>query len=206
MWQHPRPLLVCRCGHLLTLLPASHPPPVPLGGLVGDNIHLVPERVVRLASRLRKWVALRRTPPQVRRPRRSTAACAGATPRTCFPVLCCSLKPYSCSPTHLTPLLPQDRKLAILLYGFPPGVGATGTAALLNVPKSLERLLGTLRQVGARQRRRQSRWARHAYRSAPLPRPNSLGKLHCTATIPPCRRGTTWATWASTWSGRGRPS
>ncbi len=29
----------------------------------------------------------------------------------------------------------QDRKLAILLYGFPPGVGATGTAALLNVPR-----------------------------------------------------------------------
>jgi magnesium chelatase subunit H len=28
-----------------------------------------------------------------------------------------------------------ERKLAVLLYGFPPGVGATGTAALLNVPK-----------------------------------------------------------------------
>lgn len=38
---------------------------VPLGGLVGDNIYLVPERVTRLASRLRKWVALRKTPPQV---------------------------------------------------------------------------------------------------------------------------------------------
>ena len=35
----------------------------------------------------------------------------------------------------------------MLLYGFPPGVGATGTAALLNVPKSLERLLAMLRQV-----------------------------------------------------------
>ncbi|KAL4458671.1 hypothetical protein ABPG75_013536 [Micractinium tetrahymenae] len=78
---------------------------VPLGGLVGDNIYLVPERVTRLASRLQKWVALRRTPP-------------------------------------------QERKLAILVYGFPPGVGATGTAALLNVPKSLERLLGTLREEG----------------------------------------------------------
>lgn len=30
---------------------------------------------------------------------------------------------------------PRQRKLAILLYGFPPGVGSTGTAALLNVPK-----------------------------------------------------------------------
>lgn len=39
---------------------------MPLGGLVGDNIYLVPERVKRLASRLHKWVALRRTPPQVR--------------------------------------------------------------------------------------------------------------------------------------------
>lgn len=42
----------------------------------------------------------------------------------------------------------QDRKLAILLYGFPPGVGATGTAALLNVPRSLERTLEALRQEG----------------------------------------------------------
>jgi magnesium chelatase subunit H len=38
---------------------------VPLGGLVGDNIYLVPERVHRLAARLRKWTDLRRTPPQV---------------------------------------------------------------------------------------------------------------------------------------------
>ena len=29
----------------------------------------------------------------------------------------------------------QERKVAILLYGFPPGVGATGTAALLQVPR-----------------------------------------------------------------------
>ena len=41
---------------------------VPLGGLVGNDIYLVPERVARLAARLRKWVALRRTPPQVRAP------------------------------------------------------------------------------------------------------------------------------------------
>ena len=38
---------------------------VPLGGLVGDNIYLVPERVKRLANRLQKWVALRRTPAKV---------------------------------------------------------------------------------------------------------------------------------------------
>jgi hypothetical protein len=43
---------------------------------------------------------------------------------------------------------PSARRVAVLLYGFPPGVGATGTAALLNVPKSLEAALGALRQAG----------------------------------------------------------
>jgi hypothetical protein len=38
-----------------------------------------------------------------------------------------------------------ERKLGILLYGFPPGVGAIGTAALMNVPKSLEQCLQALR-------------------------------------------------------------
>ena len=42
----------------------------------------------------------------------------------------------------------QERKLAILLYGFPPGVGATGTAALLNVPASLGNLLTQLHAEG----------------------------------------------------------
>ncbi|GFR42159.1 hypothetical protein Agub_g3011 [Astrephomene gubernaculifera] len=78
---------------------------LPLGGLVGDNIYLVPERVKKLAGRLRAWVNLRRKAP-------------------------------------------ADRKVAVLLYGFPPGVGATGTAALLNVPKSLETLLVSLRRAG----------------------------------------------------------
>jgi magnesium chelatase subunit H len=35
-----------------------------------------------------------------------------------------------------------------MLYGFPPGVGATGTAALLNVPQSLEQLLAALQEAG----------------------------------------------------------
>ena len=78
---------------------------VPLGGLVGDNIYLVPERVMRLSNRLKKWIALRSLPK-------------------------------------------FERKIAIMLYGFPPGVGAAGTAALLNVPKSLEGLLHKLREEG----------------------------------------------------------
>ena len=43
----------------------------------------------------------------------------------------------------------QERKVAVLLYGFPPGVGAIGTAALLNVPRSLEKLLEELQQQGS---------------------------------------------------------
>lgn len=79
--------------------------PVPLGGLVGDQIYLVPERVKRLTGRVHQWVALRRKPP-------------------------------------------AQRKIAVILYGFPPGYGATGTAALLNVPKSLLRFLQGLRDQG----------------------------------------------------------
>ncbi|DBA83121.1 TPA: Magnesium chelatase [Trebouxia sp. C0005] len=49
---------------------------------------------------------------------------------------------------HLRRSSTQDRKIAVLLYGFPPGVGATGTAALLNVPASLAKLLEGLQQQG----------------------------------------------------------
>ncbi|HEY9658363.1 MAG TPA: magnesium chelatase subunit H, partial [Allocoleopsis sp.] len=79
--------------------------PVPLGGLVGDKIYLVPERVQRLIGRVKSWIQLRQTPT-------------------------------------------ADRKLAIILYGFPPGYGATGTAALLNVPQSLIKVLHALKQAG----------------------------------------------------------
>ncbi len=79
--------------------------PIPLGGLVGDQIYLVPERVRRLTGRVKKWIELRRK-------------------ERC------------------------DRKLAIILYGFPPGYGATGTAALLNVPNSLLALLHALKAQG----------------------------------------------------------
>lgn len=54
---------------------------VVLGGLVGDRIALVPERVRKMNERVKGWVELRRTPS-------------------------------------------EDRRIAILVYGFPPNVGA----------------------------------------------------------------------------------
>ncbi|BAZ84783.1 magnesium chelatase subunit H [Dolichospermum compactum] len=78
---------------------------IPLGGLVGEQIYLVPERVRRLTNRVKSWVSLRQ-------------------------------KPIS------------QRKIAIILYGFPPGYGAVGTAALLNVPRSLIKLLNALKEQG----------------------------------------------------------
>ncbi|MTJ09569.1 magnesium chelatase subunit H [Anabaena sp. UHCC 0204] len=78
---------------------------IPLGGLVGENIYLVPERVRRLTNRVKSWVALRQK--------------------------------------HIS-----ERKIAIILYGFPPGYGAVGTAALLNVPRSLIKLLNALKEQG----------------------------------------------------------
>lgn len=79
--------------------------PVPLGGLVGEEIYLVPERVQRLIGRVRQWIGLRQKAE-------------------------------------------ADRKIAVILYGFPPGYGAVGTAALLNVPQSLMRFLRALKQAG----------------------------------------------------------
>lgn len=78
---------------------------VVIGGLVGDKIALIPERVRKLTSRINGWVQLRRTPS-------------------------------------------TDRTIAICLYGFPPNVGAVGTAALLNVPKSLDLLIRKLHDEG----------------------------------------------------------
>ncbi|HEY9605932.1 MAG TPA: magnesium chelatase subunit H [Allocoleopsis sp.] len=79
--------------------------PVPLGGLVGEDIYLIPERVKRLTGRIKRWIALRQTPP-------------------------------------------SERRVAIILYGFPPGYGAVGTAALLNVPRSLLNFLHALKDQG----------------------------------------------------------
>ena len=79
--------------------------PVPLGGLVGDRIYLIPERLRRLTGRLNGWIALRRKPA-------------------------------------------AERRVAIVVYGFPPGYGATGTAALLQVPDSLMALLRRMAAEG----------------------------------------------------------
>ena len=82
---------------------------VPLGGLLGNDIYLTPERVRKLGRRIRKWVDLRRKSERNAN---------------------------------------NEKKISVLLYGFPPGVGATGTAALLNVPKSLEAFILRLRDEG----------------------------------------------------------
>ncbi|NEN88554.1 MAG: magnesium chelatase subunit H [Okeania sp. SIO3H1] len=79
--------------------------PVPLGGLVGEDIYLIPERVKRLTGRVKNWIKLRQKAP-------------------------------------------AERKIAVILYGFPPGYGATGTAALLNVPRSLLKFLHALKDQG----------------------------------------------------------
>lgn len=78
---------------------------VVLGGLVGDDIELVDERVEKLCSRIKGWDLLRKTSN-------------------------------------------EDKRIAILTYGFPPNVGAVGTAALLDVPKSLENILRRLHDDG----------------------------------------------------------
>ncbi|MBD2213210.1 magnesium chelatase subunit H [Nostoc linckia FACHB-104] len=78
---------------------------VPLGGLVGEDIYLVPERVQRLIGRVKSWINLRQKPA-------------------------------------------SQRKIAVILYGFPPGYGAVGTAALLNVPRSLLKFLDALKKQG----------------------------------------------------------
>ena len=41
----------------------------------------------------------------------------------------------------------SERNIAVMLYGFPPGVGATGRPPL-DIPKSLERALKALRDEG----------------------------------------------------------
>lgn len=76
-----------------------------IGGLVGEEIFLLRDRIERLTGRIKKWVSLRRKKN-------------------------------------------ADKKVAIIIYGFPPSIGATGTAALLNVPESLKNVLRRLKSEG----------------------------------------------------------
>lgn len=50
--------------------------------------------------------------------------------------------------TTLRQIPNAEKRVAIVLYGFPPSVGATGTAALLDVPSSLAALLARLKKEG----------------------------------------------------------
>ena len=77
---------------------------VPLGGLVGDNIFLVSERVTRLSQRIKKWVHLRRSQPQV-------CLWFPVLPCPALPCLCllrCQALPYPTLliPAALCPALP----------------------------------------------------------------------------------------------------
>ncbi|MFN6563677.1 MAG: magnesium chelatase subunit H [Nostoc sp. ChiSLP01] len=126
---------------------------VPLGGLVGENIYLVPERVQRLIGRVKSWVALRQKPA-------------------------------------------SERKIAIILYGFPPGYGAVGTAALLNVPRSLLKFLSALKEQGYNiadlpdDGEELIRWVKEADEANPLvgqssrlPLENNGQDVHPTSTV-----------------------
>ena len=77
---------------------------VPLGGLVGDNIFLVSERVTRLSQRIKKWVHLRRSQPQV------GMFCLWVAALPCpalpCPALPCPALPCPALPCHAMPVLP----------------------------------------------------------------------------------------------------
>lgn len=79
--------------------------PVVLGGMQGEGIATLPDRLERLAVLTRGFIRLRRVPP-------------------------------------------HEKKIAIVVYNYPPGMGNTATAALLDVPASLVRVLKQLRDAG----------------------------------------------------------
>lgn len=43
---------------------------------------------------------------------------------------------------------PAERRVGVVVFGFPPGVGATGTAALLDVPKSIDAIAAAMDGAG----------------------------------------------------------
>jgi magnesium chelatase subunit H len=79
--------------------------PVVLGGMQGESIVSLADRLNRLTELVRGFVHLRRKPV-------------------------------------------AEKKIAIVVYNYPPGMGNTATAALLDVPASLVKLLRRLRDAG----------------------------------------------------------
>lgn len=79
--------------------------PVALGGIQGNDIVLVSDRIERLARLANSFIKLRKAAN-------------------------------------------RDKKVAIVVYNYPPGMGNAATAALLDVPNSILRLLKRLRDEG----------------------------------------------------------
>ncbi len=79
--------------------------PVVIGALHNGGFRTAPDRLERLTTLARNWIALRHTPN-------------------------------------------KDKRLAIVAYDYPPGLGRKATAALLDVPRSLLNLLRRLQAEG----------------------------------------------------------
>lgn len=79
--------------------------PVILGAINNGRFQTAPDRLQRLATRVRKWAALRHKPN-------------------------------------------REKKIAFVVYDYPPGLGKKATAALLDVPRSLLNVLRRLQREG----------------------------------------------------------
>lgn len=102
--------------------------PVVIGALHNGGFRTAPDRLERLTTLARNWIALRHMPN-------------------------------------------KDKRLAIVVYDYPPGLGRKATAALLDVPRSLLNLLRRLQAEG--------------YQTGPLPEtPERLFEMLDAATEP----------------------
>ncbi|KSW12582.1 magnesium chelatase [Pyrodictium occultum] len=79
--------------------------PIPLGGVKGDEVVPIDDRVDKVARRVARWLELRR------------------------------------KPNH-------EKRIAIIIYNYPPGEENLGNAAYLDTFKSVERILEELRREG----------------------------------------------------------
>ncbi len=118
---------------------------VPLGGLVGDNIFLVSERVTRLSQRIKKWVHLRRSQTQVWHvlplvPCPALPLCllpCPALPCPALPCLCVYCPALPCTASVFTalpcPALPCPALPAVMSKFLSPKVLVTGSVQLFDV-------------------------------------------------------------------------